>query len=182
MYVVQEGDSYWRIAQKQWGDGNLWRHIRDANPNVAENDLRPKMTIRIPPRPRTEAASVAPTSTGGRASPKHGTTSVDPLTGKRYYVVKKGDNGFWGVSVAVFGTPRHMGAIQAANPGLNPRELRPGMKVVIPSGLTAAAPSVAAGPAPTAPRRSGPTTRPAGVRVRTGAPATTVLPDGRVFD
>jgi len=30
-YVVQRGDSLWRIAQKQYGDGRAWRKIYNAN-------------------------------------------------------------------------------------------------------------------------------------------------------
>ncbi len=30
-YVVQRGDSLWKIAQKQYGDGRAWRKIYNAN-------------------------------------------------------------------------------------------------------------------------------------------------------
>lgn len=30
-YVVQRGDSLWKIAQKQYGDGRSWRRIYNAN-------------------------------------------------------------------------------------------------------------------------------------------------------
>lgn len=31
IYVVQHGDSLWKIARKQYGDGRAWRRIYDAN-------------------------------------------------------------------------------------------------------------------------------------------------------
>jgi nucleoid-associated protein YgaU len=33
-YRVQSGDSLWDIAQKFYGDGNLWPRIYDANRGV----------------------------------------------------------------------------------------------------------------------------------------------------
>ena len=34
MYEVQAGDSLWKIAQKQLGDGTRWRVIYEANRDV----------------------------------------------------------------------------------------------------------------------------------------------------
>jgi 5'-nucleotidase/UDP-sugar diphosphatase len=46
--VVQKGDSLYKIAEAQWGDGSLWTRIRDANPGVDPNRLRPGTVLRMP--------------------------------------------------------------------------------------------------------------------------------------
>lgn len=52
-YVVQRGDSLWKIAERFYGDGRLWNVIYDANrdriPSVTA--MKPGTKLRIPPRP-----------------------------------------------------------------------------------------------------------------------------------
>ena len=36
-YVVIAGDSLWKIAQKQYGSGSLWRQIYEANKDTIQN-------------------------------------------------------------------------------------------------------------------------------------------------
>jgi len=136
---------------------------------------QPTATVEPTPSP-TE------TLTEETIKPKEGTTAIDPITGKRYYIVKKGDTGgFWGISKSIYGTGRYMKAIQQANPKLDPRKLRPGQKVWLPSEEILSSYK----PRRTIPRPSsktaGKTTRKI-TAVRTGAPVSTVMPDGRVFD
>ncbi|MDY7010309.1 MAG: LysM peptidoglycan-binding domain-containing protein [Planctomycetota bacterium] len=179
-YVVKEGDSYWTIAQNLWGDGSLHTHLQKANPKISIEDLRPRMTIKVPPKPvRSSSASVS----AAVAAARSGTTGIDLLTGKRYYIVKKGDRGFWDISKAVYGEGKHWKLIESANPKLNSRKLRPGQKVWCPDkppGTTGAAAgsarteTVHAESATTAPVTS--------ASGGAGAPARTILPDGRIFD
>ena len=49
-YVIVVGDSYWRIAEREYGDGNLFTVLEEANDTPA-NRLRVGQTIVIPPRP-----------------------------------------------------------------------------------------------------------------------------------
>lgn len=35
-YTVSSGDSLWKIAQKQYGDGSKWKKIYDANKDTIE--------------------------------------------------------------------------------------------------------------------------------------------------
>lgn len=53
IYIVQAGDSLYRIAQKFYGNGNLWRIIFDANRDVIDSPsrIRPGMQLKIPPQP-----------------------------------------------------------------------------------------------------------------------------------
>jgi nucleoid-associated protein YgaU len=53
-YTVVAGDSLWTIAQKQWGDGTLWRAIYDANRETVGADpdlIYPNQKFTIPARP-----------------------------------------------------------------------------------------------------------------------------------
>ena len=171
-YVVQKGDSFWTIADREYGDGRLFKVIQQANPNVAPRSLREGMTITIPEKPA--AAAVMP-AVDVVASADHGKVETDPVTGKQYYIVKKGDRGFWDVAKIVYSQGKYYRAIAAANPELNPRNLKPGMKVWVPDRpeeMPAAAAGLGAGAAVAVPT----------VRVRTGAPTMARLPDGKVFD
>ncbi len=171
-YVVQKGDTYWSIAEREYGNPSLFKIIQEANPTVPPRALRPNKTIRIPPPP--EKALAAP-------GPAGGTVDVDAASGKRFYIVKKDDTkGFWGIAQGLYGHGKHFKLLQEANPNVNPNKLRPGQKIwapermpeAEPGALDTAPPAAAAPGAPSAPTLS----------VETGAPRRTVLPDGRVFD
>lgn len=47
-YTIQAGDTYWRIAATQLGNGQRWREIQALNPGVNMNALRIGQTIQIP--------------------------------------------------------------------------------------------------------------------------------------
>lgn len=47
-YVVKKGDTYWRIAATQLGNGHRWKEIEALNPGVDMNALNVGQTIRIP--------------------------------------------------------------------------------------------------------------------------------------
>ncbi len=181
-YVVKKGDTYWRIAQREYGDGALCRLIQDANPNVQPTRLRPGTTIVLPPRP-TRAAGVAVGA--GEATAAAGTLATDPATGKRYYVIKSGDQGFWTVAKVAYGSSAYFALIAAANPDLDPRRLKPGDRVWVPEKPAGAPGGTGGSGRPAA--EVGVSARPeapvvSGVRVITGAPATARLPDGTLFD
>lgn len=48
MYWVKRGDTFWKIAKTQFGDGQRWREIAKLNPNVDKNKLRVGQPIRLP--------------------------------------------------------------------------------------------------------------------------------------
>lgn len=183
-YRVKSGDSYWSIAKAQYGDASLYGLVEKANPNIPAKSLRPNMTIKIPPRPEQAPSAAGPSA----AALAHGTTRVDVAAGKRYYVVKKGDNGFWGISKAVFKTPRHWQAIARLNPGVDSSALKPGQKIWVPkdtieTALRVDRPEPSPAPsAPAAPLAPLAARVPSGGWSGTGAPARTALADGRIFD
>lgn len=49
-YTVQKGDSLWKIAERQYGDGSQWRRIYEANRDqISDPDLiHPGQTFTIP--------------------------------------------------------------------------------------------------------------------------------------
>lgn len=51
VYEVQSGDSYWKIAQKKYGNGGMYEVIQKANPEV--KSLKPGMKIAIPSKPES---------------------------------------------------------------------------------------------------------------------------------
>ncbi|MGP1345998.1 MAG: LysM peptidoglycan-binding domain-containing protein [Phycisphaerales bacterium] len=52
-YVITRNDTLSEIAGAIYGRSSLWTHIRDANPQINRSgtNIRPGMTIRIPPPP-----------------------------------------------------------------------------------------------------------------------------------
>jgi astacin len=51
-YTVQAGDTLYKIAQSQLGDGNRWRDIKDASGNSFTDEsakyIRPGDVIQLP--------------------------------------------------------------------------------------------------------------------------------------
>ena len=127
-YVVQEGDSLWTIAEKAYGNGKYFAHIHKANPSIRPSQLRPGQKLTIPPLPKTEVAAEGATTPAGR----HGAVVVG-AAGEKVYVVKKGDM-LWKIAEdpEVYGKGEYWHMIQKANPGVNPRALRPGQRLKIP--------------------------------------------------
>ena len=142
-YVVQKGDGgFWVIAEKVYGDGRLWPLIAKANPGADSNTLRIGRKLKIPPKPvaRPAGAGQAPAAPGGL---------IDAPGGKKLYVVKKGDAGFWGIAQKIYGNGKHWPLIARANPSVNSNGLQPGMKLIMPPEPVATAPALI-GPAPVA--------------------------------
>lgn len=53
-YIVVSGDTLSGISRALYGRAVLWTRIRDANPNVDPNRLRPGTVLKIPPPPATD--------------------------------------------------------------------------------------------------------------------------------
>lgn len=49
-YVIQSGDSLWKIAEREYGNGRQWKRIYDFNRDVISNPDRPRKgtTIKLP--------------------------------------------------------------------------------------------------------------------------------------
>ena len=56
-YTVQDGDTFYKIAQSQLGDGNRYQEIAQLNPGVNPTDLQLGSTLNIPaqqPQPQPQ--------------------------------------------------------------------------------------------------------------------------------
>jgi nucleoid-associated protein YgaU len=74
IYTVKRGDAgFWGISEKVYGAGKYYALIRDANPNLNPNALKPGTKIIIPPLDKRKKASVP----SGRRKSSTSTTSTD---------------------------------------------------------------------------------------------------------
>ena len=47
-YLVQKGDTLFRIAKTHYGDGNRWQQIASVNPGLTPGNLKAGATIVVP--------------------------------------------------------------------------------------------------------------------------------------
>ena len=125
-YTVQAGDTggFWGIAEKLYGDGRFWPLIANANPDINPNLLHAGEVLVIPPK---KDSATRPSTEGTRPA-----SEVDE-TGRRIYTVQSGDKGFWDVAKKMYGKGSLYPAIAQANPDVDPTQLQPGQKLVVPS-------------------------------------------------
>jgi nucleoid-associated protein YgaU len=153
-YTVTADDTagYWGISNKTYGAGKHWRLIRDANPGIAPTALRAGMVLIIPPMPAAPAEQVAavepPTPASGEDTLPLATDATNTDIERIYYVQASDTGGFWGISKRVYGAGKYHTLIQQANPGVDSRKLRAGMKLVIPPMGNDATPAPASEIAP----------------------------------
>ncbi len=120
LYTVKRGDQgFWGVAEKVYGHGKHWPLLRKANPSVDPYHLRPGQTLIVPPL----SAARVPSETAGRAI---------ITTAGRIYIVRAGDKGFWGIAKKMYGHSKYHELIANANKDVDPHQLRPGQKLMIP--------------------------------------------------
>ncbi len=69
VHVVQQGDSWWSIAVKEYGNGRYWNEIKKANPHVEGSSLKIGMKLNIPPVDKS-AKPAPPVTTAPVERPK----------------------------------------------------------------------------------------------------------------
>ncbi len=129
-YVVRPGDSLWTIAEKTYGPGKggRWRRIAEANPDVDPGRLTPGVELVVPAIADGRDRAVE------QQNPDAG--NEDQAAGEaRTYTVSAGDT-LGRISAKVYGTCKKWRRIQEANGNLDPRRLRAGMELAIPSAAT----------------------------------------------
>jgi len=132
-YTVQAGDmGFWYIAQKVYKDGSKWHLIANANPQADSNNLRLGLKLLIPPLPKKDKPGADQLADAGKV--------IETSSGQKIYVVKKGDDGFWGIAAKVYQDGGKWHLIANANPDVDTLRLQPGMKLVIPQASEAARP------------------------------------------
>jgi LysM repeat protein len=141
VYVVQDGDIFGRIAQK---NGVSQKALLDANPGLKDpNRIRIGQKLNVPPRGTGLGASAPKKSGGKKAAQKKAAATLPPKAGYTVYVVKDGD---------ILGriANRHkttVKAIQEANGIADPAKLRAGTAIYVPSAAPAPAPEAEKAPA-----------------------------------
>ena len=88
--------------------------------------VEPLPQLSIAERPEPSMASLS------AATPRQEEFAAARVTGKRLYVVKRGES-FFTITKKLFGTVRYFPEVQKANPDVDPRRLRPGQVIAIPA-------------------------------------------------
>ncbi len=132
-YTVQLGDTLYAIAAKY---GVTIQQIQAANPGLNPNQLIPGTVLIIPAPSATAVVTPAASEAATATSTPLGYATAVPSTGTTAgacpsrYTVQRGD---WWYAIA-----RKCGvtveALQAANPGVNPKVVYPGQVLNIPGG------------------------------------------------
>ncbi|TVS02047.1 MAG: LysM peptidoglycan-binding domain-containing protein [Phycisphaerales bacterium] len=124
-YTVVEGDTLWRIAQRELGDGGRWREILNANTDVIPGDggVTVGLQIRLPGR---AAASASGQSTQTQSPPR-------ATSGTRSYTVREGDT-LSRIASRELGTVSRMQEILDLNRGVldDADMIRVGMTIRLP--------------------------------------------------
>ncbi len=140
-YTIQEGDSIYRVAATQYGDGTLWSKLREFNPGKigSEGEVREGSVIELPPKDVLLGQAVLPTP--GTKTPSKAPPKVDSpqkregnAPGYTVYVVQRGDE-LGTVARKTLGTSKRWPEIAALNKDVlpDPDTLTAGMKLRIPS-------------------------------------------------
>lgn len=132
-HTVAKGETLGDISKKYFGTTRNWKKIVDANPGVSPENLKVGEKLAIP-----EIAG-ASTTTGTSND-----SAAAPAAGE--YTIKAGDT-LGSIALKELGSKNKWKEIQDANPGLDPRNLRAGQKIKVPSKAAAPEKAPAAAPA-----------------------------------
>lgn len=123
-YIVQPGDTLWRIAAKYLGDGNRWRRIYEDNTDVLQNPNRLRVGQHI------KLYLMHGNGTAGASATAPDALGVMP--GGRY-AVQQGDN-LWKIAKKVYGQSWRWKEIYEANRNVltDPARIYKGQVIVIP--------------------------------------------------
>jgi nucleoid-associated protein YgaU len=139
-YTVQEGDTLWSIALKEYNDGYQWTKIRDANNLKNANQLNAGQELTIPTIEVSASAKASPTTAvtpsatptvvvkPSENQPTQNTTEA--ITGDTYTVVK-GDS-LWKIAIRAYGDGYKWTEIAKANKLVNPSLIHPGNVFTLP--------------------------------------------------
>jgi nucleoid-associated protein YgaU len=125
VYTVKPGDSLWKIAVAQYGDGTMWKKIAITNALTHENQIEIGSRLTLP-----VVEGVGELSNDLTIVPVNDHRSVITDTN---YTVQPGDS-LWKISVRAFGDGYRFMSIFKANSNLikNPDLIYVGWKLTIP--------------------------------------------------
>ena len=130
VYTVKSGDTLWRIAQDQLGDGSRWQDIYNLNTNTLGSNpdlIHSGTDINLPASDQNTLpdASQDGSIMASQSAPGH-------------YTVKAGDD-LWQISQNLLGDGHHWSNLYNANSdviGANPNMILPGQKFDLPGIAT----------------------------------------------
>jgi nucleoid-associated protein YgaU len=120
VHVVASGETLSDISKKYYGTTTKWKEIVKANPGVDPEGMKVGQKLKIP---EISGTSLAPTNA-------EMTTNVGDTSGT--YTVQAGDTTLAKIAEKELGSSKEWPKIVEANPGLDPRKLRIGQKLIIP--------------------------------------------------
>jgi nucleoid-associated protein YgaU len=117
-YEVVRGDSLWKIAEKEYGNGNEWVNIAKENKLTNPRVLIIGQKLILPKNDQTKIAEKQPTNTINSGE----------------YTVERGDS-LWKIAVKAYSDGNKWTEIWNSNKNLvnNPNKIYKGTKLVIPN-------------------------------------------------
>ncbi len=135
-HYVQPNESLYKIAERAYGQGRLWRQLAEANPGkVGKNGvIRPGVRLVLPAEVGGYRLRGEPQA---RSQPETRSAPRESVSQPKTYTVAKGDT-LSQIAQRTLGSSRRMNDIIEANRNLisDADEIRVGMKLTIPSSTT----------------------------------------------
>ncbi|HEY9071432.1 MAG TPA: LysM peptidoglycan-binding domain-containing protein [Candidatus Ozemobacteraceae bacterium] len=134
IYVVKAGDTLQTVAERYYGSADHVRTIADLNFIEARAAVKPGEEIIVDVRPLSDSKTAA----GKKESVKTPTAqaaaspAAADVQGVRRYTVQNGDT-LAIIAKRFYGKATKAGLLIKANPGLNPKNLKIGSELVIPT-------------------------------------------------
>ena len=129
VHVVKANETLSDISKSHYGTTAKWKEIVKANPGIDPEGLKVGQKIKLP---EIAGAPKAPESTAGGSTTKESSTHAAAT-----YTVKLGDTPA-SIASSQMGPKADWKKIVEANPGLDPKKLRIGQKLVIPGKVAPA--------------------------------------------
>ena len=133
VHVVKTGETLSDISKVHYGTTTKWKEIVKANPGIDPEGLKVGQKLKLP-----EIAGTTPAPAGSSAAP------ADPAA---TYTVKAGEY-LEDIALSQLGSRGAWKKIVDANPGIDPKKLRVGQKLVIPGKSAPVEPPPAPAPTP----------------------------------